>query len=76
MASEKRGVRPDAAATGELMFDLVKHLATEGRVEITDGLCTNLYAAISSDTGGFRFPNVTPDTHLRAAELIASGLKI
>lgn len=67
-------IRPDAAATGELMFDLVKHLATEGRVEITDGLCTNLYAAISSDTGGFRFSNVTPDTHLRAAELIASGI--
>ena len=67
-------IRPDAAATGELMFDLVKHLATAGRVEITDGLCTNLYAAISSDTGGFRFSNVTPDTHLRAAELIASGI--
>ena len=67
-------IRPDAAATGELMFDLVKHLATAGRVEITDALCTNLYAAISSDTGGFRFSNVTPDTHLRAAELIASGI--
>ena len=67
-------IRPDAAATGEVMFDLVKRLATEGRVEITDALCTNLYAAISSDTGGFRFSNVTPDTHLRAAELIASGI--
>ena len=67
-------IRPDAAATGELMFDLVKHLATAGRVEITDALCTNLYAAISSDTGGFRFSNVTPDTHLRAAELIASSI--
>ena len=43
-------------------------------MEITDALCTNLYAAISSDTGGFRFSNVTPDTHLRAAELTASGI--
>jgi len=67
-------IRSDAAATGEIMFDLVKQLATDGRVEITDALCTALYAAISSDTGGFRFSNVTPDTHLRAAELTASGI--
>lgn len=67
-------IRPDAAATGELMFDLVKKLATDGLVEITDALCVNLYAAISSDTGCFRYSNVTSDTHLRAAELVASGI--
>ena len=67
-------IRPEAAATGEIMFDLVKQLATDGRVKITDDLCTDLYAAISSDTGGFRFSNVTPETHLRAAELTASGI--
>ncbi|MBQ7347356.1 MAG: DHH family phosphoesterase [Clostridia bacterium] len=67
-------IRPDAAATGEIMFDLVKQLATEERVVITDALCTDLYAAISADTGGFRFSNVTSDTHLRAAELLASGI--
>jgi phosphoesterase RecJ-like protein len=67
-------VRYDAAATGEIMFDLVKRLATEGRVTITDRLCTRLYAAISADTGGFRFSNVTPQTHKRAAELVASGI--
>ncbi len=67
-------IRPEAAATGELMFDLVKQLATDGRVAITDSLCTNLYAAISGDTGCFRFSNVTAETHLRAAELLASGI--
>ncbi|MBQ1963357.1 MAG: DHH family phosphoesterase [Clostridia bacterium] len=67
-------IRPEAAATGEIMFDLVKQLATEERVEITDSLCTALYAAISSDTGCFRYSNVTPETHLRAAELLASGI--
>ena len=65
---------PEAAATGEIMFDLVKQLATEGFVTITDALCTSLYGAISADTGGFRYSNVTPDTHLRAAELMASGI--
>lgn len=67
-------IRPNAAATGEIMFDLVKQLATEERVAITDSLCTDLYAAISADTGGFQFSNVTPETHLRAAELLESGI--
>ncbi len=67
-------IRPDAAATGEVMFDIVKQLATAGRIEITEGLCVRLYAAISADTGGFRFSNVTPETHMRAAELLASGI--
>lgn len=67
-------IRPDAAATGEIMFDMVKQLATEGRLTITDSLCVRLYAAISADTGGFRFSNVTPQTHLRAAELLVSGI--
>ena len=67
-------IRPDAAATGEIMFDIVKQLATEERLTITQELCTNLYAAISADTGGFRYANVTPETHLRAAELLESGI--
>lgn len=67
-------ISSEAAATGEIMFDLVKQLATEERVEITDALCTCLYAAISADTGCFRFSNVTPETHLRASELMASGI--
>lgn len=67
-------IRPDAAATGEIMFDLVKQLATDGLMQIDEALCIDLYAAISADTGGFRFSNVTADTHLRAAELMASGI--
>lgn len=67
-------IDPEAAATGEILFDIVKKLATEEKVTITYELCTDLYAAISSDTGCFRFSNVTPKTHLRAAELVASGI--
>lgn len=67
-------VLPEAAATGEMMFDIVKQLATEERLSVTPELCTNLYAAISADTGGFRYSNVTPETHLRAAELLESGI--
>jgi len=67
-------VRSEAAATGEILFDLVKALALDDRLEITEALCTDLYAAISADTGGFRFSNVTPKTHLRAAELLSGGI--
>ena len=67
-------VRPDAAATGEILFDIVKKFATEEKLEITYELCTDLYAAISADTGCFRYSNVTSDTHARAAELVATGI--
>lgn len=67
-------VRPNAAATGEIIFDLVKALAGAGRVNITEPLCVDLYAAISGDTGGFRFSNTTAKTHMRAAELLSSGI--
>ena len=67
-------IRSDAAATGEILFDIVKELADADKITITDALCIDLYAAISSDTGCFRYSNVTPETHMRAAELVASGI--
>ena len=33
-----------------------------------------LYAAISSDTGCFKYSNVTPKTHICSAELLKSGI--
>lgn len=58
------------AATGEMIYDLI---ADSG--EDMTGKCSELlYAAISSDTGGFRYSNTTPGTHLRAAVLLESGI--
>ena len=67
-------IRATAAATGEIIFDLIKKLASEERIVIDEEMCVDLYAAISGDTGCFRYSNVTPKTHLRAAELVASGI--
>ena len=67
-------VRPDAAATGEIMLDLFKLLAEQKNLSMTRELAMALYAAISSDTGGFRFSNTRPETHLRAAELLSCGI--
>jgi len=49
-------------------------LLDEERIAIDEEMCIDLYAAISADTGCFRYSNVTPKTHIRAAELVASGI--
>ncbi len=67
-------IQPDAAATGEIIFDIAKQLESDGLLSVTEELCILLYAAISADTGGFRFSNVTPATHMRAAELMSYGI--
>ena len=74
----ERGVRfadfyvdPTAAATGEILFDLYAMIHTG---EIPAPIARALYAAISGDTGCFRFSNATPRTHRAAALLLQSGI--
>ena len=59
-----------ACATGELVFDLASVL----ELEITAAIARSLYAAILTDTGGFRFSNTTPRCHAIAAALLAAGV--
>ena len=47
----------DASATGQILFRLFE----EGGVEYPDHVTEALYAAIMTDTGGFRFSNTTAD---------------
>lgn len=63
---------PDAAACGEIVFDLI---AATGK-EAPEVCATLLYAAISGDTGGFRYSNTTKETHLRVAALVESGVDV
>ncbi len=67
-------VMPEAAATGEIIFDLAGYAAEQGLKLPLAEIYMRTYAAISSDTGGFRYASVTPETHRRAAEMIASGI--
>jgi phosphoesterase RecJ-like protein len=64
-----RLIDPSAAATGELVYDLIRELGAE----ITPEIATALMAAIVTDTGGFRYPNATPRTLEIAAALVACG---
>jgi len=62
-------VDPQAAATGEIIFDLLELM----RLPITPEIAACLYTALVTDTGSFRYQNTTPATHRRAARLIELG---
>lgn len=58
-----------AAATGEMVYELLLALA----VPLTPAIATNLFTAVHTDTGSFRYSNVTPRTFTIAAALVAAG---
>ena len=62
-------IDPSAAATGEMIFDLVRALG----LRVTPAVALNLFTAIHTDTGSFRYSNTTPRTFRIAAELAAAG---
>jgi phosphoesterase RecJ-like protein len=59
-----------ACATGELVYDV----ATVLEAELTEPIARALYAAILTDTGGFRFSNTSPRCHAIASALLAAGI--
>ena len=67
-------IRDDACATGEIIFDIAARLKELGHIgEFTPNMINALYAAISSDSGCFKYSNVTPHTHIVAAMLLDMG---
>jgi phosphoesterase RecJ-like protein len=62
-------VDPNAPATGEIIFRLLK-----GQVlPLNHDIAENLYAAISTDTGSFQYPKTSARTFEIAAELVGIG---
>ena len=62
-------VRPEAAACGELVYDILSKLGP-----ITAEIALPLYVAVSTDTGCFAYNNTTAYTHQVAAALITTGI--
>ncbi len=58
-----------AAATGEMVLDLIKALG----LKVTREIALNLFTAVHTDTGSFRYSNTTARTFQAAAELTAAG---
>ena len=62
-----------AAACGEVVKRII-FMMFEHPTDIPRKVLDCIYAAISSDTGCFKYSNVTPDTHKTAAGLICLGV--
>lgn len=61
---------PDAVATGEVVLRLMADL---GMSRVPPDAAVPLYAAIVTDTGGFRYQGTTPTTMRLAADLVEAG---
>ncbi len=59
----------EASSTGELIFKVLEKM----KIDIDPDIATALWVAISTDTGSFRYSNVTGDSLSTAAELVESG---
>src|SRR5574340_443764 len=64
-----RWVVPSAAATGLMVFFLIKAMGAG----VTREVAINLYTAIAVDTGTFRYSNTSPEVLRASAELVESG---
>ncbi len=63
-----------ASSAGEVVMLVVEELVKMGKIELDANLAYPLYAAISSDTGCFRYSNASPETLRRGATLIETGI--
>ena len=64
-------VRHEAAACGELMYDVLAELGC-----INAQTAELLYLAVSTDTGCFAYGNTTPRTHAVTAALMETGIDV
>ena len=62
----------NAAATAELLYEVISEMG----VEITPLIANCLYTGLATDTGCFRFSSTTANTHLVAAKLILAGAQV
>ncbi len=62
-------IDPDASATGVLIYKLLNAL----RIPVDKEIATNLYTAILTDTGGFRYSNTNPESLNIASQLLKAG---
>ena len=65
-------VDPHASSAGEMVYRILR----QGGLPIGKEVATNLYAAILTDTGGFRYGNTTPEALRAAARLVECGVAV
>src|SRR6266446_108675 len=65
-------IDPNSPATGQILFELIQ----SEKLPIDAAIAENLYVAISTDTGSFRYPNTSARTFEIAAELVRAGVDV
>lgn len=65
-------VRPEASASGEVVYDIFKQM----KMKLNKDEASNLYVALSTDTGSFKYGNTTVETHRIASELLNTGMDL
>ncbi|WP_379126620.1 bifunctional oligoribonuclease/PAP phosphatase NrnA [Paenibacillus sp. sgz500958] len=63
-------IKPDAAATAEILFDLLKTFQVDWNLDIA----TAVYTGLLTDTGGFRYTNTSSKVMAIVSELLALGV--
>lgn len=63
-----------ASSAGEVLLTVLDAAVKAGILTLTKEIAAPLYAAISSDTGCFRFSNATASAHRAAARLLDFGI--
>ena len=64
-------VRPEAAATGQIIYDFFMH----SNIDLPPSVAEALYTAILTDTGGFRFSNTSAAVLAICADLSNRGAR-
>ena len=65
-------VDPTAPATGQILYELFRHAGAQ----LTPDIATNLFAAISTDTGSFQYQGTDSRTFDAGSGLIAAGVDV
>lgn len=64
-------IREDAAATAEILFDMLSYAQIELDIEVA----TAMYTGLLTDTGGFRYSNTSSHVMQVAAQLLNYGVQ-
>lgn len=63
-------IEPGASSTGEMIYNLIASLG----IDIDSEMAINIYTAIMTDTGSFRYSSTTPEAFRIAGILVGKGV--
>lgn len=65
-------INPYASSTGEMVLSILESM----KLDIDNDIAINLYVAISTDTGSFKYDNTSSSTHIAVSKLLEQNINI